>query len=118
MYPVGQKLILRLVEAQFFLFSSYNLTPNSRTKLSPQDANNSLLDPVLRSRSDRPYLVPFDEFLTKTLRLQKQAQQPSKVPNTDSDWRRWHVNDLVILDFPKTYLSRGQVKLYWRKLHF
>ena len=81
--------------------SSYNNTTNSTTRLTPKDANNSLLDPILRSRSEEP-LEPFDEFVTRMLRLQKQAHQPSKVPNTDSNWRKWKINDLVILDFPKT----------------
>ena len=55
-------------------------------------------------------LMPFDQWLTRMLKLRKKANTPRKANepmNPSEKWKNWRRSDLVWINYEKFSLSRG-----------
>ena len=82
--------------------SSFNNTVNSSHKMTPQQANDPRLDPLLRQRQfPTEPLLPFDKWYAAELRLQKKANTPDIKARNDMDEHpdNYRLDDEVWIDY-------------------
>ena len=90
--------------------SSFNTTINNSHKMTPQQANDPRLDPLLRKRQfPAEPLVPFDKWYTAELRRQKKANTPDVKARNNMDERpdNYRLNDEVWIDYDTQAVGRS-----------
>ena len=92
------------------IVKSWNHTPVKRLQMTPHEARNPILDPVLRRRLfPKENLLPFDTFLKKQLRLMRTMNTPR--PKHDktviTSHTQWRVGDKCLINYAPHYLTRG-----------
>ena len=89
---------------------SWNQTPVKKLQLTPTEARNPVLDPILRRRLyPKENLLPFDTFLKKQLKLMRKVNTPRPKDDTTviTSHNQWRVGDKCLINYSPHYLTRG-----------
>ena len=90
------------------VLASVNNTITASHGKPPAKVNHPIFDPYLR-RMQNPQepLLPFDEFFTEQMRLQKLVTKPNPKGKENYDESTYHVGDEVYIDYLPSALARS-----------